>query len=144
MSLKLTQAEIDALVKDGALREEDGRRIHKMSPINRAKTVEVSNIIEDVVAPAKEPEKQDVPSDFGRAIDSIATAIRDSKESESESRTLFQDILKTALKSNEEVLTSIEHVKGVLNQKQPPKIWHFEVMYNSAGRIATITATEET
>jgi polyhydroxyalkanoate synthesis regulator phasin len=136
MGMKLTQSQIDELAKAGALREEDGRRVHKMSPINRAK---VEAVIDAIIAP--EIVKESSGDELSRAMYLIAETIKDSQVGESQARTLIQDILNTTLKSHGEALCAL---KDALIKKETPKEWTFDVVRNTAGVMTKIIAKETT
>lgn len=134
MGIHLTQAQIDELAKAGALREEDGRRVHKMSPINRAN---IEAAIEAIVA--TEIVKESPGDELSHAIHLIAETIKDSQASESESRTLIQDILNATLQSHGEALCAL---KDALIEKKAPKEWTFDIVRDISGKMTSIKASE--
>jgi hypothetical protein len=88
MALKLSQSEIDEMARDGVIREEDGRRVHKMSPLNRPETSEPDG---------PEPQKGD---DIGASLRLIAAAINDSTAQQKEFCNLMREILTQCLQSH--------------------------------------------
>jgi hypothetical protein len=133
--MRLTQAQIDALAKEGAIREEDNRRVHKHSAINR------KDEPEHVQAEAlPEPSPPANPNDeISRALELVASAINDAQHRDIDLKQTFQDIFSTAIKSNEEIKSAL---CSALTESKKPKEWLFRIERNTSGVMTSIRATE--